>query len=99
MSDPSLAEQAIAALDQALHERDPLSRMVLMERALKLHRQALQAAAAEHQAERNREQDKASRDKPDRPASAEKPATNNAPAQMRTADAFSCPGAYSRETT
>ena len=45
MADPSLAEQAIAALDEALRERDPLSRMMLMERALKLHRQAMEAAA------------------------------------------------------
>ena len=45
MADPSLAEQAIAALDQALREREPLARMMLMERALKLHRQAMEAAA------------------------------------------------------
>jgi hypothetical protein len=45
MADPSLADQAIAVLDQALRERDPLTRMMLMERALKLHRQAMEAAA------------------------------------------------------
>ncbi len=44
MADPKLAEQAIAVLDQALRERDPLAKMMLMERALKLHRQAVEAA-------------------------------------------------------
>ena len=75
MSDPSLAEQAITALDQALRERDPLSRMVLMERALQLHRQALQAAAAKQAAERDCERDKAPREQPDHSASRDKPAS------------------------
>jgi hypothetical protein len=49
--------------------------MVLMERALQLHRQALQVAAAKQAAERECEQDKASREQPDRPAAHDKPAS------------------------
>jgi hypothetical protein len=43
MTDQALARQAIEALDRALGATDPLSRMMLMEHALKLHRQALQS--------------------------------------------------------
>ena len=46
MADPSLSEQALAALDEALLARDPISRMMLIERALKLHREALEARDA-----------------------------------------------------
>lgn len=46
MAEPSLADQSIAALDEALRTRDPLSRMTLIEQALKLHRQALEARDA-----------------------------------------------------
>jgi hypothetical protein len=46
MAEPSLSDQAIATLDEALRERDPLSRMILIERALTLHRQALEARDA-----------------------------------------------------
>ena len=42
MANPSLANEAMEALDRALQARDPLTRMMLMERALKLHRQAVQ---------------------------------------------------------
>ena len=42
MANPSLANAAIEALDQALQAHDPLTRMMLMERALKLHRQSVQ---------------------------------------------------------
>jgi hypothetical protein len=43
MADPSLAKEAIDTLDEALRERDPLTRMMLMERALTLHRKALRS--------------------------------------------------------
>ena len=43
--DPSLAEQAIEALDEALAAQDLLDRMRLMDRALKLHREALAPVA------------------------------------------------------
>lgn len=46
MADPSLSDQALAALDEALRETNPLNRMMLIERALKLHRQALEARDA-----------------------------------------------------
>jgi len=46
MADPSLSDQAIAALDEALRARDPISRMMLIEQVVKLHRQALEARDA-----------------------------------------------------
>jgi hypothetical protein len=65
MADPSLADQAIAALDQALRERDPLARMMMMERALKLHRQAMDAAA-ERPAPKSARRAKGERNRPAR---------------------------------
>ena len=46
MADPALSDQALAVLDEALRETNPINRMMLIERALKLHRQALEARAA-----------------------------------------------------
>ena len=43
----SLEDRAIDALDQALLQRDPISRMMLIERALKLHRQSMEARDGE----------------------------------------------------
>ncbi len=43
--DADLAEQAIAALDEALAAQDLLDRMRLMDRALQLHRLALAPVA------------------------------------------------------
>ena len=39
----SLEDRAIDALDQALLQRDPISRMMLIEQALRLHRQSMEA--------------------------------------------------------
>jgi hypothetical protein len=44
MIEPALEHEAIAALDRALRQTDPLSRMVMIERALRLHRRAVEAA-------------------------------------------------------
>ena len=43
MAKPSLTDQAIEAIDQALLQTDPITRMMLIEHALELHRQALAA--------------------------------------------------------
>jgi hypothetical protein len=43
MADLSLSDLAIDTLDRALRETDPISRMMLIEHALSLHRQALEA--------------------------------------------------------
>jgi hypothetical protein len=42
MADPSLSDQALAVLDEALRETNPITRMMLIEQALKLHRQAVE---------------------------------------------------------
>ncbi|HEX3406480.1 MAG TPA: hypothetical protein VHS81_04510 [Caulobacteraceae bacterium] len=46
MADPSLSDQALAVLDEALRETNPINRMMLIEQALKLHRRALEARDA-----------------------------------------------------
>ena len=43
MAHASLEDRAIEALDQALLQRDPISRMMLIEQALRLHRQSMEA--------------------------------------------------------
>lgn len=43
MAHPSLEDRAIDTLDQALLQTDPISRMMLIERALRLHRQSMEA--------------------------------------------------------
>jgi hypothetical protein len=50
MAEASLSDQAIAALDEALRTRDPISRMMLIEQAVKLHRQSLEASDADRAA-------------------------------------------------
>ena len=44
MTERSLSDEAVDTLDQALRQTDPLSRMMLIERALKLHRCAVETA-------------------------------------------------------
>jgi hypothetical protein len=51
MTEPALEHQAIAALDRALRQTDPLSRMMMIERALRLHRRAVEAAENDSAAE------------------------------------------------
>ena len=46
MSKPSMSEKALATLDEALRQADPINRMMLIEQALKLHRQSLEARDA-----------------------------------------------------
>jgi hypothetical protein len=46
MADPSLSDQALSVLDEALRETNPITRMMLIEQALKLHRQAVEARDA-----------------------------------------------------
>jgi hypothetical protein len=43
MAHISLEDRAIEALDLALLQTDPISRMMLIERALRLHRQSMEA--------------------------------------------------------
>jgi len=43
MAHASLEDRAIEALDQALLQSDPISRMMLIEQALRLHRQSMEA--------------------------------------------------------
>jgi len=43
MAHTSLEDRAIEALDQALLQTDPISRMMLIDRALRLHRQSMEA--------------------------------------------------------
>ena len=43
MAHPSLEDQAIDALDRALGQPDPISRKMLIEQALRLHRQSMEA--------------------------------------------------------
>ena len=43
MAHTSLEDRAIEALDQALLQSDPISRMMLIEQALRLHRQSMEA--------------------------------------------------------
>lgn len=43
MARTSLEDKAIEALDQALLQTDPISRMMLIEQALRLHRQSMEA--------------------------------------------------------
>jgi len=43
MAYASLEDRAIEALDQALLQSDPISRMMLIEQALRLHRQSMEA--------------------------------------------------------
>lgn len=47
MTEASLERQAIATLDRALRQSDPLSRMMMIEQALRLHRRAVEAAEAD----------------------------------------------------
>jgi hypothetical protein len=47
MAHTSLEDKAIEALDQALQQSDPISRMMLIEQALRLHRQSMEARDAE----------------------------------------------------
>ena len=52
MAESSLQHDALTTLDWALRQTDPISRMMLIEQALKLHRRAMEAqeddAADEH---------------------------------------------------
>ena len=43
MAHTSLEDRAIETLDEALLQRDPISRMMLIEQALRLHRQSMEA--------------------------------------------------------
>jgi len=47
MTERPLSAEAVATLDRALRQTDPISRMVLIERALKLHRRAVEATERE----------------------------------------------------